>query len=120
MNKPFLFLLASVFAMAFTISYSAVGPHPGYTEKDFVVIINRSEHNITWVTIIDVKTGYAVVSEKKDKLIAKGGLKSFKVDYAKVIACVKAEDVPEFICSAEFDLDGWDKTLVWGGDSADF
>ena len=118
MNKNFLLLLASImFTMALI---SCIDP-----PSSFVKITNNSERNITWVVIVDMKTGYAVANEKGNELIAKnGGSNSFEPSglygsgsSGKYIACVKAEEISDFMCTATFTLkqDDDSKAFVWNG-----
>jgi len=120
MNKGFVPLFASVmFAAALVCCEHAGG--------GFVRITNKSEHDITWVVIVDMGTGYAVENEKGDEVIAKnGGSKCFFPDddgnvLRRFIACVKAQDVPELVCTAEFKLgaDEDGKAFIWKGSGDD-
>lgn len=93
---------------------------------DYVKIINKSEHNITWVVAINANTGYVVVSKRGDELIAKNSeSESFKGN-GKLMICVKAENYSELMCAPTLSLycgmcgknEGKrDVALVWYGDN---
>ena len=95
---------------------------PGPPEWPYLVItiINNSEHNITWVIIMN-DDGYAYLSERNNELIAKnGGSYSYDMGsrryYSNLIVCMKAEDTPEFMCVDEFELkDEETKAFIWNG-----
>jgi hypothetical protein len=132
MSKRFLLLLAMVFLSLSMISTLVSCPGAGgeLLQLGTVAITNDSEHNITWVMIIDAHyTGTTIFSERKSELIAKDSLYSFDVEighktvaygakpsFSKIIICIKAEDTPELMCVDEFELYEKEiKTLVWNG-----
>jgi hypothetical protein len=90
----------------------------------YVIITNNNEHNITSVTIGDVKRNFVIVDEKANDLIAKGGnSKTFEVSGEEIpgdfIVCIEAEDTPERMCSVTFYLDESYKIFfTWGGDKS--
>ncbi|MCL2206533.1 MAG: hypothetical protein FWB90_00370 [Fibromonadales bacterium] len=97
---------------------------PGDYGPAFVSVTNKSEYNITRVSIRDVRAGLVIMDERDNELIAKGGnSKTFKINLedtlGKFAVCVEAEDTPELMCSIDFVLGDSEKIFfTWGGDSS--
>jgi len=110
MIKHFLLLLAAVLTIGC--------PGPPEWPNPVITIKNKSEHNITWVIVMD-NEGYAYLSERNNELIAKNdGSKTFELKDAphNLRVCVKAENTPELMCADEFELkDEETKAFVWTG-----
>ena len=110
------FLLILILLLVFSCSEIDYGPA-------FVTITNNSDYNITRVRIGNLGTNIIVAEEIDNKLIAKGGSKTFEVSgkelSGKFIACVEAEDVSELMCTITFNLHESDKVFfTWGGDNS--
>lgn len=97
-----------------------------YYRAAYITIINNSEHNITWVTVVNAKTGYPAVSDRHDKLIEKDSSKTFEIWYevgdydgGDYTVCLKTEGTSEFMCVAKFSLNEDQKiSFIWGGDNS--
>jgi len=94
-----------------------------YETNYTVKITNRSEHNITWVVIVDTKTGNVITDEKDNELIAKnGGSRTFELGDMRnpFIACVEAEDTLEPICTTvrDWNASGGRRSIAWIGPDA--
>lgn len=98
----------------------------GYDHNHCVEIINKSEHNITWVAVIHTDTRKAVVNEQDPKLITqtkKSGSKTFNLGKGiwNFIVCVEAEDTSEPFCTILLESDSRDKkdnyfkSITWNG-----
>jgi hypothetical protein len=81
-------------------------------------IINNSEYSITWVVIVDKKTGEIAANKKGNELIAKNSSKSFSFNehVHDFIACIETEEILEPMCSIV--ISGSDESITWNGNGS--